>query len=24
VPKWADRWLPHVDIEGAHVSEASD
>ena len=24
VPKWADRWLPHVDIEGAHVAETSD
>ena len=23
VPKWAERVLPHVDVEGAHVSETS-
>jgi uncharacterized membrane protein YdfJ with MMPL/SSD domain len=24
VPSWADRFLPHVDIEGAHVTETTD
>jgi uncharacterized membrane protein YdfJ with MMPL/SSD domain len=24
VPAWADRWLPRVDIEGAHLSETGD
>ena len=23
VPAWADRWLPHVDIEGRHLTETS-
>ena len=24
VPAWADRFLPHVDIEGARLSESQD
>ena len=24
VPAWADRFLPHVDIEGAHLSQTRD
>ena len=24
VPEWADRCLPHIDIEGAHVSETRE
>jgi RND superfamily putative drug exporter len=23
VPRWMDRILPHVDIEGAHAAEAA-
>jgi uncharacterized membrane protein YdfJ with MMPL/SSD domain len=24
VPAWADRWLPHVEIEGAHLAESGE